>query len=48
MTVTSTADGSQDAMTDRKTNFLHYLSSSGVYHNFKEKLKPKIQSVARY
>ena len=36
-----------DAMAHRKAQFLHYLSSSGVYHSFKEKLKPKIQRVAR-
>ena len=36
-----------DAMALRKAQFLHYLSTSGVYHSFKEKLKPKIQRVAR-
>ena len=45
--VASSAEGALDAMADRKVNFLHYLSSSGIYHTFKEKLKPKIQRAAR-
>ena len=36
-----------DAMAERKMQFMHYLSTSGVYHSFKERLKPKIQRVAR-
>ena len=34
-------------MAERKMQFMHYLSTSGVYHSFKERLKPKIQRVAR-
>jgi hypothetical protein len=45
--VASSAEGALDALADRKINFLHYLSSSGIYHTFKEKLKPKIQRAAR-
>ena len=36
-----------DALAERKMQFMHYLSTSGVYHSFKERLKPKIQRVAR-
>ena len=46
-TAASNSEGSPDAMNERKINFLHYLSSSGIYHDFKEKLKPKLQRAAR-
>lgn len=32
---------------ERKAEFMYYLSSSGVYHMLKEKLKPKIQRSVR-
>lgn len=35
-------------MADRKAEFLHYLSTNGAYHAFKEGLKPKIQLVVRH
>jgi tetratricopeptide (TPR) repeat protein len=31
----------------RKAHFMHYLSTHGVYHRFKEVLKPRIQRYAR-
>lgn len=43
-----TANNSSNApatLSDRKAGFLHYLSSSGVYHSLKEKLKPRIQRI---
>ena len=43
----SQSEGGLEAMNERKINFLHYLSTSGVYHDFKEKLKPKLQRAAR-
>ena len=39
--------GGETEMEQRKANFLHHLSSSGLYHALKEKLKPKIQRVVR-
>lgn len=45
------AEGSGDvnvkSIDDKKLEFLHYLSSSGIYHTLKESLKPKIQRVVR-
>ena len=45
------SEGSDDvnvkSIDDKKVEFLHYLSSSGVYHTLKESLKPKIQRVVR-
>ena len=38
---------SHKSFDDRKVEFLHYLSTSGVYHAMKESLKPKIQRVVR-
>jgi hypothetical protein len=32
---------------DRQAEFMHYLSTSGIYHDFKERLKPRIQRVVR-
>jgi tetratricopeptide (TPR) repeat protein len=32
---------------ERKAEFMHFLSSHGIYHSLKEKLKPKIQRVVR-
>lgn len=32
---------------ERKAQFLYQISSSGVYHELKEKLKPKVQRVVR-
>jgi len=34
-------------LAERRSAFMHYLSTHGIYHSFKEKLKPKIQRVVR-
>jgi len=34
-------------LTERRSAFMHYLSTHGHYHRFKEKLKPKIQRIVR-
>lgn len=39
--------GGESEMDQRKSSFLHHLSASGVYHAFKERLKPRIQRVVR-
>ena len=46
---TAKGDGDMNAkgLEDKKIEFLHYLSSSGVYHRLKEGLKPRIQRVFR-
>lgn len=43
----STGSGNSSAEIDRKAEFMYYLSSSGVYHIMKERLKPRIQRVVR-
>jgi hypothetical protein len=43
----SVTETTRAAMDERKIQFLHHLSVSGVYHRLKEKLKPSIQRVAR-
>lgn len=35
------------SVVERKAEFMHYLSTSGTYHAFKERLKPKIQRLVR-
>ena len=43
-----TAPGLEDVSVEaRKAHFMHYLSTHGVYHRFKEALKPRIQRYAR-
>jgi hypothetical protein len=37
----------QTTQIDRQAEFMHYLSTSGIYHDFKERLKPRIQRVVR-
>jgi len=44
----SSAAAAVSTMSDRKAEFLHFLSTNGAYHSFKEALKPKIQRVARH
>ena len=39
--------GVQVATDERKMQFMHHLSISGIYHHLKEKLKPRIQRVVR-
>ena len=42
------APGLEDVSVEaRKAHFMHYLSTHGVYHRFKEVLKPRIQRYAR-
>lgn len=42
------APGLEDVSVEaRKAHFMHYLSAHGVYHRFKEVLKPRIQRYAR-
>jgi len=43
-----TAPGLEDISVEaRKAHFMHFLSTNGVYHRFKEVLKPRIQRYAR-
>jgi len=44
----ASAAGDDVTMADRKADFLHYLSTNGAYHSFKEALKPKVQLAARH
>lgn len=41
------AGGHSLNVNERKAEFMHFLSSHGIYHSLKEKLKPKIQRVVR-
>ena len=34
-------------LAERRSAFMHYLSTHGHYHRFKEKLKPRIQRIVR-
>lgn len=40
-------DLAQKSAAERKAQFLHYLTTSGIYHDLKEKLKPRIQRLVR-
>jgi tetratricopeptide (TPR) repeat protein len=43
----NTVESIGDEMEARKNSFLYMLSTSGIYHNFKESLKPRIQRLVR-
>lgn len=46
-TITPLSSISEAELAERRASFLYHLSTSGIYHNFKENLKPRIQRVVR-
>lgn len=46
-TVPVSEGGGGVSLSEKRADFMHYLSSNGIYHSFKEQLKPRIQRIVR-